>query len=76
MKYIIKSGGRFTLSDDSHGPHAVGLNYHRLREYVQRVGLKELWYLGPGQSPNASGRKLMPILATGDWSRRESWKDI
>ena len=72
-KCIVKSKGRFTLSDDSHGPQAVGLNYDRLREYVQRMGLKELWYLRQGDRPNASGRSLVPTIATGDWSAPDSW---
>jgi histidinol-phosphatase (PHP family) len=72
-KCIIKSGGRFTLSDDSHGPHAVGLNYDRLRDYVQRIGLKELWYLGHGERSEVSGRCLVPIVATIDWSNTASW---
>ncbi|KAF8523643.1 histidinol phosphate phosphatase H [Gautieria morchelliformis] len=73
IQCIIKFGGRFTLSDDSHGPHAVGLNYHRLRDYVQRVGLKELWCLGHGERSEVSGRCLVPIVATVDWSNTASW---
>ena len=40
-------GGRFTLSDDSHGVEQVGLNYHRTWETVVRAGLTELYYLAP-----------------------------
>lgn len=37
--------GHFTLSDDSHGPTFVGLNYSRLYDYLREMKVKELWYL-------------------------------
>ncbi|KAI5837966.1 polymerase/histidinol phosphatase-like protein [Morchella snyderi] len=42
---IIAKGGRFTLSDDSHAVDQVGLNYHRVLDYVEEIGLKEVHYL-------------------------------
>ncbi|GLB42128.1 putative histidinol phosphate phosphatase H [Lyophyllum shimeji] len=53
---ILKHGGRFALSDDSHGPHAVGLNYPRLHEYLRNLGVQEVWYLQRSDVPNAAGR--------------------
>ncbi|KAG6828700.1 hypothetical protein H0H87_001113, partial [Tephrocybe sp. NHM501043] len=38
VEMILKHRGRFALSDDSHGPHAVGLNYRRLPEYLKSTG--------------------------------------
>ena len=38
-------GGRFTLSDDAHCVAQVGLNYIRVLQYAQSVGITELHYL-------------------------------
>lgn len=38
-------GGRFTLSDDSHGIDQVGLNYSKVLECVKRAGITEIMYL-------------------------------
>jgi histidinol-phosphatase (PHP family) len=35
----MEKGGRFVLSDDSHGVGQVGLNYHRLFKYIQALSL-------------------------------------
>lgn len=37
-------GGRFTLSDDSHGKTQVGTNYARLLQFIRKAGIKEMWY--------------------------------
>ncbi|GAA6058521.1 hypothetical protein JCM10212_006960 [Sporobolomyces blumeae] len=52
---ILSRGGRFTLSDDSHGPQAVGLHYDRAYEYLEDRGVRELWYLAPKPSMSQSG---------------------
>ncbi|BGP24874.1 histidinol-phosphatase [Rhodotorula toruloides] len=44
---ILSKGGRFTLSDDSHGPHAVGLHYDRAYAYLRERNVQELWQLVP-----------------------------
>ena len=38
-------GGRFTLSDDSHGVAQVGLNFERVLDYLKSLGVTELYYL-------------------------------
>ncbi|KAJ9480111.1 Histidinol-phosphatase [Pseudozyma hubeiensis] len=51
---LIRSlDGRLCLSDDSHGVHAVGLNYLRLKEYLIDAGVDTIWYLekDTSQSP-------------------------
>lgn len=41
-------GGRFTLSDDSHGVEQVALNYTRAwSNNVLRAGITELFHLAP-----------------------------
>lgn len=42
---IMSYGGRFTISDDSHGIEQVGLNYERVLTYIESLGLGELHYL-------------------------------
>lgn len=44
ISLIKQHGGRFTLSDDSHGPLAVGLNYAKLQAYLVEQEIHEIWY--------------------------------
>lgn len=37
--------GRFCLSDDSHGVDQVGLNYHRVLDFLDQAGITTLHYL-------------------------------
>lgn len=48
-KRFVELGGRFTLSDDSHGVEQVGLNYGRVMDAVKKAGIRELVYLAPAQ---------------------------
>jgi histidinol-phosphatase (PHP family) len=36
-------GGRFTMSDDSHGVAQVATNYARAATYLEGLGVKEVW---------------------------------
>jgi histidinol-phosphatase (PHP family) len=38
-------GGRLCLSDDSHGVDQVSLNFHRVLEFLDRLGVDKLHYL-------------------------------
>ncbi|GAA5957453.1 hypothetical protein JCM3765_001146 [Sporobolomyces pararoseus] len=42
---ILERGGRFTLSDDSHGPQAVGLHYDLAYRYLKDRNVQQLWQL-------------------------------
>ncbi|KAF9428960.1 histidinolphosphatase [Podila epigama] len=46
---VIKAaGGRFTLSDDSHGPEDIGMFYDpKLKDYLERMGIDSVYYLAP-----------------------------
>jgi histidinol-phosphatase (PHP family) len=37
-------GGRFAMSDDSHDVGQIGTNYGRLLEFMQKVGVEEIYY--------------------------------
>ncbi|KAF2113401.1 polymerase/histidinol phosphatase-like protein [Lophiotrema nucula] len=41
-------GGRFTMSDDSHGIDQVGTNYRRLLEFIHKAGIGQVCYADRG----------------------------
>ncbi|KAI1089577.1 histidinol-phosphatase [Rostrohypoxylon terebratum] len=41
----LRLGGKFTLSDDSHGIAQVGTNYGRALDYLKSLGVESLWTL-------------------------------
>lgn len=41
----IKMGGKFTMSDDSHGIAQVATNYSRALTFLEGLGVKEVWTL-------------------------------
>lgn len=52
-------GGRFCLSDDSHGVDQVALNFHRVLEFLGRADISTLHYLqleASGSSPVPDAR--------------------
>ncbi|KAJ5096159.1 Histidinol-phosphatase [Penicillium alfredii] len=50
---FVARGGRFCLSDDSHGVDQVGLNFHRVLEFLGRAGISTLYYLQLGEASAA-----------------------
>lgn len=69
---IVEQGGRLALSDDSHGKHAVGLNYGRLANYLKMSGITEIYYLAE-DGTGVAGRRARPTLLDGDWRRHPFW---
>jgi histidinol-phosphatase (PHP family) len=53
----VARGGRFVLSDDSHGVDQVALNFPRVLEFLGRAGISELHYLQLG---NPSVTSIVP----------------
>ena len=41
----LRLGGKFTFSDDSHGIAQVATNYLRQLDYLESLGVKEVWTL-------------------------------
>ncbi|KAI0252769.1 histidinol phosphate phosphatase H [Lactifluus subvellereus] len=70
---IMLHGGHFALSDDSHGPHAVGLGYLQTRDYLLRTGVRELWTLERTDIPNAGGRFTGSVRVNGNWWDHTFW---
>ncbi|CAG8973747.1 hypothetical protein HYALB_00007696 [Hymenoscyphus albidus] len=52
-------GGRFTLSDDSHGVVQVGTNYLRMFEFLSDLGVEEVWTFESKEGENGGKRELM-----------------
>lgn len=73
FKLILKHKGRVALSDDSHGPHAVGLNYDRLADYLRTSHVEEIWYLQPSSNATLSGRPTCPNKVDGNWWEDSFW---
>ncbi|VDC04312.1 unnamed protein product [Peniophora sp. CBMAI 1063] len=75
LELIQEHGGRLALSDDSHGPQAVGLNYARMREYLLGAGVREVWTLQHNTTPNAGGRYTQAVRVKGNWWEHRYWHE-
>lgn len=75
---IVKQGGKLGLSDDSHGEHAVGLNYGRLAAYLKISGITEIYHLArrEREEGEVGARKLHPALVEGDWRSDLFWNQL
>jgi histidinol-phosphatase (PHP family) len=73
IQLIQKHNGHFALSDDSHGPHAVALNYNRLYKYLRRMEVNEIWYLQESDMANAAGRFVKAVKYDGVWCEDSFW---
>ncbi|KAK9776834.1 putative Histidinol phosphate phosphatase HisJ family protein [Seiridium cardinale] len=65
----LRIGGKFTLSDDSHGIEQLGTNYMRGLAYLESLGVSEVWTLQrkphpwvEGQSKGALDEKSVAIV--------------
>ena len=72
---IVKRGGRVGLSDDSHGKHAVGLNYGRLANYLKESGITEIYSLTEGGT-GVGARGVSPAVVNGDWRSDPFWDQL
>ncbi|KAI1373940.1 histidinol-phosphatase [Hypoxylon crocopeplum] len=53
----VALGGRFTLSDDSHGIAQLGTNYGRALDFLASLGVASVWTLRREPCPGEEGRK-------------------
>ncbi|ROW05361.1 hypothetical protein VSDG_00344 [Cytospora chrysosperma] len=51
----LKMGGKFTMSDDSHGIAQVATNYQRALDYLESLGVTEVWTLARTPHPGLKG---------------------
>lgn len=54
-------GGRFTLSDDSHGIDQVGTNYNRLLAFIRKAGIQDIHFLKREEIKAGSGPSKIAI---------------
>lgn len=57
----LRMGGKFTVSDDSHGIAQVATNYGRALDYLESLGVKEVWTLRREQSGEKSTLKEVSV---------------
>ena len=88
FRLILISGGKICLSDDSHGVHAVGLNYLRLRQYLIESEVHTLWYLEKdtqslepvnevtGSAPTRFARGTIAKTVGVDWKTHPFWDNL
>lgn len=51
-------GGKFTMSDDSHGIAQVATNYPRALDYLESLGVREVWtFERPPSDPDGTTTK-------------------
>ncbi|KAF8752513.1 ABC transporter [Rhizoctonia solani] len=60
IKLIQSMDGYFVLSDDSHGPTAVGLNYEKLDAFISEMHISKIGVLKKGKNRNRAGRFVEP----------------
>jgi histidinol-phosphatase (PHP family) len=51
----LRLGGKFTMSDDSHGIGQVATNYARALSFLESLGVKELWTFRRTPHPGIEG---------------------
>lgn len=67
-------GGRFTLSDDSHGMAQVGTNYGRLLYFIRKAEIKEIWFADrEAPSENTGLRTGFASMSIDELERDAYW---
>ncbi|CAL3972104.1 unnamed protein product [Diplocarpon coronariae] len=69
---FLKLGGKLTLSDDSHAIGHVGTNYGRSIEYLESLGVDEIFTLNG--KDEASGRATVSVRSVSLQSVKETFK--
>lgn len=71
ISLIIKdNGGRFCLSDDSHGLKQVGLNFHKVRDYVvNELKLLDIYYLDLDK-----GKTVVKLISIDEFEKSNFWQ--
>ncbi|CAG8728355.1 5262_t:CDS:2, partial [Cetraspora pellucida] len=64
LKLIIEKGGKLTISDDCHSPQSVGMNYHKLYDYLKEFSINELYYLDIDLEKPKQDRKVVVKVMT------------
>ncbi|CAG8489305.1 1352_t:CDS:2 [Racocetra fulgida] len=73
FKLIIEKGGKLTISDDSHSPQSVGVNYRKLYDYLKEFNINDLYYLDidlekPKQDRKVDVKVMKNVLDHDFWN--------
>lgn len=66
----LKMGGKFTMSDDSHGIAQVATNYSRALDYLEGLGVTEVWTFERESLQNDKKSELKEVSVTLDQFRK------
>ncbi|KAJ8656428.1 hypothetical protein O0I10_007996 [Lichtheimia ornata] len=72
IKLIQEKGGRFTLSDDCHGPNDVGMHYDKLGAYLREVNVDTIHYL-VREGDEVVVKENNKILEDHFWKNVQEW---
>ncbi|KAF7728288.1 histidinolphosphatase [Apophysomyces ossiformis] len=72
VQLILDRGGKFTLSDDCHGPRDVGMHYDKLQDYLSRMGIDTIYYLAIEQD-KVIIKEHRNILQNPFWNKIQEW---
>lgn len=75
---FLQMGGRFTLSDDSHGIDHVGTNYRKALDWITtKTSIKELYYLERvnGPSTDVVDKTVARNIAVARLQSHGFWKN-
>ncbi|KAI8871396.1 histidinol-phosphatase [Ramicandelaber brevisporus] len=72
VKEIQRQGGKFTISDDSHGPNDLGMHYDKLHKYLEDMGIDTVHILERLETGQSTGANT----ATGVMPKRVRTKAI
>ncbi|KAI8096226.1 polymerase/histidinol phosphatase-like protein [Halteromyces radiatus] len=67
IKMIQSKGGKFTLSDDCHGPNDVGMYYDKLYDYLTQLDIKTIHYLSLDDNRQLITKEHSQILDDPFW---------
>ncbi|KAI9317200.1 Polymerase/histidinol phosphatase-like protein [Dichotomocladium elegans] len=72
IKLIQEKGGRFTLSDDCHGPDDVGMYYSKLVDYLRERDIHTIHYL-TREGGKVVVKENRKVLEEPFWNRIKDW---
>ncbi|KAI7900302.1 Polymerase/histidinol phosphatase-like protein [Cokeromyces recurvatus] len=72
IQTILEKGGKFTLSDDCHGPNDVGLFYEKLQAYLTENKINTIYYLA-NENGQITVKEHQNILEDAFWKRIQNW---
>lgn len=72
---FMKLGGRFTLSDDSHGTDQVATNYGKVLAFIEKTGIPEVYCVTAGHSNDfAAASKSARKVSLSELKAHKFWQ--